>query len=153
MLKLIKILFLAQVVVFLFWIKVAYADCQITAKPINFGEYENHPGKPLDINGKIVINCRPLAKGTITLNKDNTDSFSIRSAKIKGHRLYYNIYVNAARTKAFGDGTQRSYTISFGPPFPAELPIYGRIFPNQRPWAGSYQAQLSVTATYDYINN
>lgn len=65
--------------------------------------------------------------------------------------LGYNLYMDAAGTEVWGDGTDGSHTYVVNwPPVDksVSVPIYGRLFGNHSASAGSYQDDVSVVVSY-----
>jgi spore coat protein U-like protein len=63
-----------------------------------------------------------------------------------GNRLDYNLYLDAARTIVWGDGTNGTATYTATPidGQVVSIPVYGRIPPRQNVAAGSYGATIRV---------
>ena len=66
------------------------------------------------------------------------------------HSLAYNVYLDAARTIVWGDGSNG--TSAYGPvkpnPGTNTVWIYGRIFARQNVTVGTYSDTLTVTIVY-----
>lgn len=65
--------------------------------------------------------------------------------------LLYNVYLDAARTAIWGDGTQGSQIwVAPNPPVRTRInvPIYGRIPAGQNIGVGSYGDTLMITINY-----
>jgi spore coat protein U-like protein len=69
-------------------------------------------------------------------------------------RLNYNLFINAARTTLWGDGTSGSTTLFDTYQLPAagtvsrDYPIYARAFSQQSVGIGAYQDIITVTVDY-----
>jgi spore coat protein U-like protein len=135
---------------------MAAVSCSfVSATGIAFGAYD-----PLDTRstvqaGVVRLKCSqmggPLLPVIIELSAGNSGSYAGRHLKKGGESLRYNLFLDAAGTQVWGNGTGGS--AHFGPFLPAEnvettIPIYGRIFPGQSVTAGSYTDTISVTINY-----
>lgn len=66
-------------------------------------------------------------------------------------RILYNLYLDAANTQVWGDGTRGSQTYTVNLPLAdteVTVPVYGRIFGDQRASAGNYHDNVAVIVTY-----
>lgn len=91
--------------------------CSPSSTTINFGAYDVLGGVPLDSAGSFAVTCR-LERGRsrstrITYTARLATAPARRLAPPAGSdRLDYNVYVDAARTRPWGDGTAGTSTIA-----------------------------------------
>ena len=121
---------------------------------VAFGAYDVFAPSPVDSMGSITLSCTGvLASDTITvdLSRGSSASFLPRHMQNGPYVLDYNLYLDAARTQVWGDGTSGS---SHSGPFqPADgtnttLNVYGRIPALQNAQAGAYGDTIVVTINY-----
>lgn len=126
-------------------------SCTINTTSVSFGNYNVFSGLPLDSTGSVIYNCNRRAAITITLDRGGAPSFNPRRMLKVGEALNYNLYLDAARTTIWGDGTGGTQVYS-DPRTPRNrnvaVTIYGRIPAGQDVTAGSYAN--SVTATINF---
>ncbi len=127
-------------------------SCTITAVGVSFGTYDVFSGSPLDSTGSVTYNCISVL-GTITINlsRGGAPTFTPRQMFRSSETLNYNLYLNAARTTIWGDGT--SGTSHYGPVTPPLLTnvtvtIYGRIPGGQDVSAGTYSDTVVATINF-----
>ena len=130
-------------------------NCRIWVVPANFGTYI--PARPthLDRNGLMTVRCvgRP---GSFTVvmgpgNSGNQVDRKLFSGPV--NTLDYNLFVDAARTRVWGDGTPPTSIRSGvrnrrGRPNWYFYPFYARAFANQTPNAGVYVDNVVVTVLF-----
>ncbi len=128
--------------------------CLVFTGPMNFGTYMPATPTHVDVTGQMFVICfgqppgpfevriGPGASGN-QLNRTLTNTISL---------LSYNVFLDAARTTIWGDGTGGTGTFNgirtspfpfIGAPF-----IYGRIFANQDPSPGFYNDIIDVTVLF-----
>ena len=128
--------------------------CRVFTQPMNFGTYMPATPTHVDVTGRMFVICfgqppgpfevqiSPGASGN-QLNRTLTNTISL---------LSYNLFLDAARTTIWGDGTGGTGTYSgvrTGPgPFIGRPFIYGRIFANQDPSPGAYIDIVDVTVLF-----
>ncbi len=126
--------------------------CTISAKPVNFGEYDTHSTRPLDGLGTISYICGPVpGKGAarnvrIEISEGSTGSFD-RALANGSELLPYNLYLDASHTHVWGDGSD-STDYYFNPHPPnfkiVRVPVYARIPPLQDATTGEYADIVQV---------
>ena len=65
--------------------------------------------------------------------------------------IVYNLYLDAAGTQVWGDGTGGSQRYIVDSPASGNemsIPVYGRLFGGQNASAGNYQDNVSVVVSY-----
>jgi len=132
---------------------VAAAKCTITtASNVAFGTYDVFSASPLDTTGVVQISCNGAAQTiTVDLSRGNAPTYSPRYMLKGSEQLNYNLYLDAARTLIWGDGT--GGTSVYGPVDPpngvnVNLTIYGRIPAGQDLTAGAYADTIVATINF-----
>jgi len=135
---------------------MAQAVCQINLSTLNFGNYDPLGTSSLDSVGNLEYFCsQPVPIVTITIDRGGAGSvLNRRMIKPGGHGtnvLLYNVYLDAAKTVIWGDGSQGSRIWST--PNPAvrtriNVPIYGRVPAGQDIGVGSYGDTLMITINF-----
>ena len=117
---------------------------------VRFGGYRTDSTAPLDSVGSLSFRCDGVMAGdaiSIRLSKgQGGGSYNPRTMKQGNKRLEYNLYVDAARTVVWGDGTNgtAAYTAVPVDGQVVSIPIYGRIPPQQNVAPGSYSSTILV---------
>jgi spore coat protein U-like protein len=132
--------------------------CQIGTRVLSFPTYDPIAGTSVDALGQVIYVCGRVENGDqrllrdirIDISRGTANSFD-RSMYSDQDRLRYNIYLDAAHTTVWGDGTSNTdYYLDRRPPNDTEVhvPVYGHIFPLQDVPAGSYFDLLQVTILF-----
>jgi spore coat protein U-like protein len=126
--------------------------CTVSVTPVAFGTYNGLGSSDIRTTGTLTYNCSLSEPITITLNRGGGPLFDPRSMKQGPSELDYNLYLDAAGTMIWGDGTGGSQVYRDPAPPPdtnVSVPIYGRIPAGQRgARVGLYDDKLLVKATY-----
>lgn len=127
----------------------AHAACTIfTAVGPAFGTYDTLSSAPLDAAGTISYQCSP-PKPTVQISTGSSGSYSARTMRSGAATLRYNLYLDAARTMVWGDGSTGTFTDSPNPGnVTRSIPVYGRIPANQDAAAGSYSDTILVSFVF-----
>lgn len=120
---------------------------------ISFGIYDVFGGD-VDSTGSLAYRCTGVIPGDVVdiqLTIGGGSSFMPRQMQNASHRLSYNIYLDAARTSIWGDGT--GGTSRYGPAPLVEgvtvtVPTYGRIPSGQDPYVGIYLDTITAIMTF-----
>jgi spore coat protein U-like protein len=134
--------------------QLASMHCTVTTSTsVNFAGYDVFDTTPLDGTGDVTLECTQVGPSdlvSIEIGRGGARSFATRAMQNGTHRLEYNLYLNAARTILWGDGTGGSETFRARPPTgqPLSVPIFGRIPPGQNVTPGDYSDRLIVTIVY-----
>jgi spore coat protein U-like protein len=125
----------------------------INTSSVRFGSYDVFDNQPLDSTGNLEFRCTQVAAGdmlSIQLNRGESNSFLPRAMMHRGMRFEYNLYLDAARTIVWGDGTSgtSAYTARPIEGQTISVPIYGRIPPRQNVAIGSYSDSIVLTVLY-----
>ena len=130
----------------------AYAACSLTSTTILFGSYDIFSSAPLDTLGQIIFRCGNTDRNvSISLDKGGASTFNPRRMLNGASTLNYNLYLDAARTTIWGDGTGGTQNFFVGNPANNQdisIPLYGRIPAGQGTSAGSYSNTLTVTINF-----
>jgi spore coat protein U domain-containing protein, fimbrial subunit CupE1/2/3/6 len=121
---------------------------------VGFGTYDTLSSSTLDSMGSVTYNCQnvgPSDQITIDLSKGTAATFSPRRIYSGANTLTFNLYLSAARTSIWGDGT--AGTSRYGPVQPPNgtnttVYVYGRIPGSQNVPAGSYTDTIVVTINF-----
>lgn len=129
----------------------AAGSCSIfTWSSVAFGTYDVMSSSPLDSTGAVLLTCDSAVTSiTVDLSRGNASTFNPRYMLNGSARLNYNLFLDAARTTLWGDGTGGSS--HYGPVYPPGLvflTIYGRIPALQDLPAGSYTDTIVATVNF-----
>ena len=129
----------------------AAAKCVISSvSGVAFGVYDVESPAPLDSNGAIRLDCNGAAfTVTVDLGRGNAPTYNPRFMLSGVERLYYNLYVDAARTSIWGDATGGTSRFgAFNPPNVIDLVVYGRIPALQDLPPGTYGDTIVITVNF-----
>ncbi|HEV8694391.1 MAG TPA: spore coat U domain-containing protein [Lysobacter sp.] len=151
----------------LLWLSsVANAQsCTVSSTSVAFGVYDPiGSSAPLDGSGQITVDCFPNnVIFTAGLSTGGSGSYAVRRMASGANTLPYNLYLNAARTTVFGDGSGGTQTATCitgitaygcvgsnpgGQGRRATLPFYGRIPAGQDVAAGLYSDTVQVIIVF-----
>jgi spore coat protein U-like protein len=126
--------------------------CAVAATPIAFGTYAPLTHRDDVSVGMLHYRCdgRPM-RLIIALTTGKSGSYRYRQMGRGLHAIKYNLYLDAARTEVWGDGTRGSHAYIVNSPISGtevSIPIYGLIFGAQSAAAGNYDDDVSVIVTY-----
>ena len=133
--------------------------CTASNTLINFGSYDVLAGAPLDGAGSFSVTCSQSGNRALAVvysAKLATAPPRLLQPSIGADRLSYDVYVDAARTQRWGDGTGGTFVISGAISVPPHSSVtdapkfyYGRISPAGQDVsaAPSYAQTLTVTVT------
>lgn len=131
----------------------ALTHCTFADVPaIHFGRYDTFSFAPLDAAGSFSFECHGDIQDdvvVIELGRGDGSSFIAREMSNGTAKLAYNLYLDAAHTAIWGDGTGGSARL--GPIRPQrenKLWFYGRIPARQKARVGTYTDTLTVTIVY-----
>jgi spore coat protein U-like protein len=129
-------------------------SCTVSATALAFGTYTPLQPSALTSSGTISVSCivaNGLNPVTITLNTGSSGSFGTRTMTSGPNALNYNLYLDAAHSQIWGDGTGGSMrdNDSVNPGHPnISATVYGQIPGLQDPAAGSYTDLITVSVNY-----
>lgn len=122
------------------------ATCTLNVPGLSFGSYDVFSSRSLDSAGTISISCDMATTYTIALGPGG-GSYALRIMLSGTHTLNYNLYIDAARTIVWGDGTG-STEIMTNNAASANHTVYGRIPARQNAYVGSYSDTITVTLNF-----
>lgn len=130
-------------------------NCKATFAPLVFGTYMPMTTSHLDVTGQVDVRCQaqPGSFSVMLSAGGSGDPLNrVMTAGI-GDILAYNLFLDAARTQVWGDGSPPTLfatgvRTSGGRPSFYTFPIYGRIFANQAPDTGTYADNIVVTVLF-----
>jgi spore coat protein U-like protein len=138
------------VIVLLAWLPANAAKCSVSASPLSFGAYNVFSQSPLDSTASITFSCNGNAQPIIDLGNGAGTSGSSASRAMKNGNasLSYGLYLDAARTSLWGDGTRGSGRYQ-ALDRTGSVVVYGRIFARQlMAKAGVYADTVVVTINF-----
>ncbi|MGE4064659.1 MAG: spore coat U domain-containing protein [Rhodospirillaceae bacterium] len=126
--------------------------CSLSVTPVAFGVYDGLKSSDIRTTGTITYNCTLSEPIVITINRGGGPNYDPRSMKQGPSDLEYNLYLDAAGTMIWGDGTGGSHVYRDNAPPPdtnVSIPVYGRIPAGQRQArVGFYDDKLLVKASF-----
>jgi len=126
--------------------------CEVAATPVAFGMYDPLRHKEAATVGMLRYRCSGTHKRlTIGLTTGESGSFRMRRMGRGSKAIVYNLYLDAAGTQVWGDGTGGSQAYIVNSPADGNevsIPVYGRLFGDQNASAGNYQDNVSVVVSY-----
>lgn len=126
----------------------ARADCTLSVGTLNFGTYDILNTAPLDSVATVTYSCEAVVSPTMSLSKGNAPNFSPRQMLQGTSALAYNLYLDAARTAVWGDGTAATSTFACSIGTSLTVSIFGRVFAGQNLAVGSYSDNILATITF-----
>ena len=131
----------------------AHAACTISTTAVSFGGYDVFSPTALDAQGQISLTCSLIVIGfTVALDRGGAPSFAPRQLKQGSEPLNYNLYLDAARTTVWGDGTPGTQVFTRNGaivlPQTFQLPVFGRIPANQDVTVGVYTNTVVATVSF-----
>ncbi len=129
------------------------AACSLSSTSIVFGTYDVLVATPLDTTGSLVYQCTQREHDImITLDRGGGTSFATRRMVNGSEQLQYNLYLDAARTIIWGDGSGGTQALLIHNPQgnnqDLTVPIFGRIPAGQDRGIGTYSDTIIVTLNY-----
>lgn len=133
----------------------ADAGCTISAPTFTFGAYNPLVTTPLDAIGSLSFRCTPnTANVQIALtNLTSVCSSNTFCLASNGTLLSYRLFLDAAHTIIWGDGTSNTqvYTNASPPPqTTVTVPIYGQISALQNNPAGLHTGTVLATISWSH---
>jgi spore coat protein U-like protein len=121
--------------------------CTISTQSVNFGSYDVFSNSSLESTGNISINCDSTASYTISLSS-GSGTFSDRTLTFSSYQLSYNLFIDAARTMIWGDGSGGASAVSGMASTTANHIVYGRVPARQNAYVGNYNDNVNVTISF-----
>lgn len=134
--------------------RAAIGSCAVSATGVVFGVYTPLQAAPLASSGTISITCTGVTgRNTVTIDLSTgaSASYLTRTLQSGAALLTYNLYLDAANTQIWGNGTGGSIegTAAIRRRAPnVTLTVYGAAASGQDPAAGSYTDTVNVTVNY-----
>lgn len=123
----------------------AAPGCKVTVSAdLTFGSYDVYSPAPLTTTGRVRLSCPASTNPQITLSSGGSASFVWRELRSTTGALRYNVYMDAAMSLVWGDGTDGS-SVFTAPSGKEQVVLYGRIPAGQDPTAGDYADSLQLT--------
>jgi spore coat protein U-like protein len=117
---------------------------------MRFGAYNPRSSEPLDSASIIQFRCPNIDSVRIELSRGNSGSFK-RSMRVDDWVMQYNLYLDAARTRVWGDGSSGTGVHTSTPTSNGaqRVTIYGRVPARQNPMgAGQYRDDIVMTMLF-----
>ena len=131
----------------------AQMNCIISVAPLAFGTYAPGDPTPLDTTGQLDISCRGQnGLLSVAMSPGSSASFAAREMRSGVFAMLYNLFVDAARSIVWGDGTGGTTVINLVKPNSGRqdfsLSVYGRVPPQQSVAAGAYADDILITVSF-----
>jgi spore coat protein U-like protein len=130
---------------------VAHAECFITTAGVAFGAYDVFATAPNDSTGTITYLCNSRANVTIELTRGSAPTFGTRRMRNGTEQLFFNLFVDAARTRIWGNGTggtgvYRRNNVPLNQNI--SVPVFGRIPAGQDVRGGNYTETITAIINF-----
>lgn len=135
----------------------AGTNCTVSTGGVAFGNYDPIANIASDVTGTITVTCTGTVGDTVSYTvsaSTGAGTYSSRHMNASTKTLKYNLYMDSARTRIFGDGSSSTFTISDSYSFTSSTMVknytlYGRI-PNAQTTAstGSYADNMVATVKW-----
>lgn len=122
------------------------ASCTLSTSGIAFGSYDPFVSQDVDSVANIGVTCDETTSYSIALST-GSGTYEQRVMTSGLHQLLYNLYVDAALSTVWGDGTGHSAAVSDSQ-LVAIHTVYGRIPARQNAQVGLYSDTLVITLTF-----
>ncbi len=125
------------------------ATCSVSPQQLSLGRYDPFASAPQDAVTSIAISCDVETSVVIAIGPGNGD-YGARTMTGGAQALLYNLYVDPAHSRVWGDGTNGSSTVSStAVATSTAIPVYARAPARQTQLKpGSYSDILWVSITY-----
>ena len=125
----------------------APGGCTLSVGPLQFGRYDSRSDQPCDFTATLVYRCTGTPPIIAILGGGSGQGFERRM--MQGEKsVRYNLYLDAARTLIWGDGTGGSGVYPGRAGSEQRVTIYGRVSPHQNVQAGAYLDVVAVAVHY-----
>ena len=127
----------------------------VSVADVAFANYDVfNVGAPTKTTGSITFNCKKVGGAqymTLDLSAGNSGTYSPRRMRFGANTLNYNLYLDAANTQVWGDGS--GGTSEFGPFDPTDkknqlVTIYATIPAGQDVNVGIYADAITATINF-----
>ncbi len=125
------------------------ASCSVSPQQLSLGRYDPFATAPQDAVTSIAISCDVETSVVIAIGPGNGD-YGARTMTGGAQALLYNLYIDPAHSRVWGDGTNGSSTVSStAVATSTAIPVYARAPARQTQLKpGSYTDILWVSITY-----
>jgi len=123
------------------------AGCTISSSGLRFGSYDALKKTPADAVATITYRCTGSGPARVSLGAGGEPNFD-RRLRSGAASLRYNLYLDAARTQVWGDGTRGTGFRTLAPNGSGTLSIFARIHGGQNVPAGEYQDSILVAIDF-----
>lgn len=128
------------------------AACTISASGVSFGAYDVFSVTSTNSTGSVLYDCAPQDNNIrISLSTGSSGTYALRTLRNGTEQLGYNLFMDAALSQIWGDGTGGSGVyVRKNPPNKTNIlvTIYGRIPALQDVRAGGYSDSIVVTVDF-----
>lgn len=136
---------------------VAAPNCNLSTPGLAFGTHDYSAARTLDISTTLTLSCScsagDILQYRISLSAGR-GTMDMRHMVSGAESLDFNLFIDAARTLAWGDGTAGSSSVAGGPlacngGITLAHTVYGRVFAGARVVPGWY-VEPSIIATLNW---
>jgi spore coat protein U-like protein len=128
--------------------------CNVSGSTLNFGTsidpLQSHGA--IDASTQLSVTCTRTTPYSVSLsagaNAGGLNAFGSRAMKSGTNTLAYQLYLDAARSQVWGNGTNSSVYAGTGTGSTQQLTIYGRLPSVAQAAPGDYTDTVTVTITY-----
>lgn len=135
----------------------AAQNCRVNAPSMAFGQYDAGATAPLDVAAVMSVRCtgNPAGPFVVSIGPGLNGRVDLRALLSGTETLAYQLFLDAARTRLWGDGTAGTQRLTVNPldpgrkrPREADVPVYGRIPAGQDPAPGVYADTVVITVEF-----
>lgn len=139
-------------------------SCLVSATPVAFGVYDTVSSAPTPGTGQVTVDCQGNKEVAVVISLSaGNGTYAARQMNSPLDALQYNLYLDPAYARVFGDGSGGSQVATCstgvtaggctgsnptGTYKRAVLPFFGRIAALQNVASGSYSDSLQVTISF-----
>lgn len=136
---------------------VAAPQCNLSVPALTFGAHDYAIGRTHDISTTLTLSCSCAAGDTLHYRialSAGLGEMGMRQMRSGSERLDFNLFIDAARTQPWGDGSGGSHTVAGGPlacstAIALHHTIYGRVFASAQVVPGWY-LDSTIVATVSW---
>lgn len=132
------------------------ASCNVAATSVSFGTYDPISANPTNSTGRITVSCNGNSGHgpySLALSAGGGGSYAGRIMRSGSATIAYQLYIDAAHTRIWGDGNGGSDTVAGNDIVPkqsgnASFTVFGSIPARLITNPGYYSDVIIVTANY-----